>query len=342
MKIGIANPQPLAADVLRRAVMLAPKHRVIWTAASGTEAVERCLQDAPDLVLMDLGMPGVDGVEATRLITERAPCAVVIVTDSVQANAARVFEAMGHGALDAVDMPDAAGDLLRTAAPLLAKIDTISRLIGGRETRVPASPGVTLQGPKAQALVAIGASAGGPPALGALLRALPADFPAAIVIVQHVDAQFALGMAGWLGEQTRLPVRVAAHGDRIVAGTVLLAGRNEHLVFTSPDRLGYVREPQQAIYRPSIDVFFDSVLKHWRGDTVGVLLTGMGRDGAAGLKAMRDRGLYTIAQDEGSSAVYGMPKAAAALNAAVDILPIERLAARLTHAIRRTVTADVP
>jgi chemotaxis response regulator CheB len=154
-----------------------------------------------------------------------------------------------------------------------------------------------------------------------------------VVIVQHVDAQFALGMAGWLGEQTTLPVRTAASGDRLTAGTVLLAGRNDHLVLTSPGRLGYTREPTQSVYRPSIDVFFDSVIKHWRGDAVGVLLTGMGRDGAAGLKAMRMRGLYTIAQDEASSAVYGMPKAAAAMDAAVDILPVDAIGPRLAQAL---------
>jgi two-component system response regulator WspF len=336
MKIGIANSQPAAIDILRRAVMLAPSHRVIWTAASGAEAVELCTTDAPDLVLMDLMVSGMDGVEATRQITERAPCAVMIVTDSVQANAARVFEAMGYGALDAVDMPAAdSANLGDSAAALLTKIATISRLIGDNNARsVPsAPPAPRSSGPAARSLVAIGASAGGPPALAALLRGLPATFNAAIVIVQHVDAQFALGMAAWLGGQTGLPVRVAANGDRVVAGTVLLAGSNDHLVFTSPDRFGYTREPHQAVYRPSIDVFFHSLIRHWRGEAVGVLLTGMGRDGAAGLKAMRNKGLYTIAQDEASSAVYGMPKAANAMEAAVDILPIDKIAPKLVQAL---------
>jgi two-component system response regulator WspF len=185
----------------------------------------------------------------------------------------------------------------------------------------------------AQSLVAIGASAGGPAALAAVLRGLPPDFPAAVVIVQHVDTQFALGMAAWLADQTPLPVRIAADGDRITAGTVLLAGRNDHLVLTSSERFGYTHEANSSLHRPSIDAFFNSIIKHWRGEAVGVLLTGMGRDGAAGLKAMRTRGLYTIAQDETSSAVYGMPKAAAAIDAAVDILPIELIAGRLVQAL---------
>lgn len=187
--------------------------------------------------------------------------------------------------------------------------------------------------PTATSLVAIGVSEGGPPALVALLRDLPADFPGALIVVQHVDAPFALGAAGWLREQVARPVRVAVDGERVTAGTVLLAGRSDHLVLTSSDRVGYTCEPRHAACHPSIDVFFHSVIAQWRGDAVGVLLTGMGRDGAAGLKAMRTHGLYTIAQDEASCAVYGMPKAAAALDAAVDILPLDLIASRLIDAL---------
>ena len=188
-------------------------------------------------------------------------------------------------------------------------------------------------GPPAPSLVAIGVSAGGPPALSTLLRGLPGDFPGAVVIVQHADAPFALGVAAWLRDQTGRRVRVAVHGDRVEAGTVLLAGRSEHLVFTSPDVLGYSNAPYDAGFRPSIDVFFDSVIRHWRGEAVGVILTGMGSDGAAGLKAMRTRGLYTIAQDEASSAACGMPRAAAAIDAAVDVLPLEAIAPRPVEAL---------
>jgi len=196
-----------------------------------------------------------------------------------------------------------------------------------------ASPRSEPDGPTAPSLVAIGASAGGPAALSTLLRGLPTDFTAAVVIVQHADTPFALGMAAWLSEETGRRVRVAAHGDRVEAGAVLLAGRSEHLVFTSPDLLGYVREPYEGGFRPSIDLFFDSVIRHWRGEAVGVILTGMGDDGAAGLKAMRTRGRYTIAQDEASSAVYGMPKAAAVIEAAVAVLPLEMIAPRLVEAL---------
>ena len=178
-------------------------------------------------------------------------------------------------------------------------------------------------------LVAIGASAGGPPALAALLRALPSGFPAAVVLIQHLDQQMSAGFAEYLGLHSSIPVRIAADGDRLTPGMALLAGTNDHLVLKSRYRVGYTKEPADYLYRPSVDAFFDSMTRVWRGPAVGVLLTGMGRDGAAGLKRLRNEGHHTIAQDQQTSAVYGMPKAAAALDAAVDVLPLDQIAPRL-------------
>ena len=166
-------------------------------------------------------------------------------------------------------------------------------------------------------------------ALVEVLENLPADFPAAIVIVQHVDQQFTPGLADWLGQHSRLPVRLATAGDMVTAGEVLMASTLDHLVFKNAHTLGYTPQPVEYVYRPSVDVFFQSVVKYWRGLAVGVLLTGMGRDGAKGLKMMREAGHHTIAQDRISSAVYGMPKAAAALEAAVEILPLNQIAPTL-------------
>ncbi len=332
MKIGIVNDLPIAAEALRRAVALQPEHQVIWIARDGIEAVAMCARETPDLILMDLIMPRMDGVEATRQIMRHTPCAILVVTASVGANASRVFEAMGHGALDAVDTPLlVTGDQHANAAPLLAKIDSISGMLSVRTGawRVPANGIAGGKVPRTHGLVAIGSSAGGPSALSVLLAGLPLDFPAAVVIVQHVDAQFAIGMAAWLNQHSRLPVRLAREGDCPAPGSVLLAGTNDHLTMKTAERIGYAPEPQDYVYRPSVDVFFHSVCRLWPGRAVGVLLTGMGRDGAVGLKALRDKGCHTIAQDQASSAVYGMPKAAASLNAAVDILPLSRIAPQL-------------
>jgi chemotaxis response regulator CheB len=327
MKIGIVNDLAIAVEALRRALGRRPEHRVIWTAANGAEAVARCVQDPPDLVLMDLLMPVMDGVEATRQIMARKPCAVLVVTASVGSNASLVFEAMGYGAIDATDVPAFGTNDGEGIAELLDKIDLIERLIS--TSSLKSIRKIPVRRSAARCLVAIGASAGGPAAVAQVLSGLPVAFPAAIVVVQHIDEKFAGSMAEWLNRYSHVPVQVAKVGDRPMAGTVLLAGTNEHLVMNPEGDLLYTEQPVELSYRPSVDVFFESITKAWAGQIVGVLLTGMGRDGAAGLHTLRQRGHHTIAQDKATSAVYGMPKAAAELGAAVDILPIGRIASRL-------------
>ncbi|MFI8398074.1 chemotaxis response regulator protein-glutamate methylesterase [Pseudomonas sp. NPDC078863] len=330
MRIAIVNDMPLAVEALRRALAFEPAHQVIWVASNGAEAVQRCAEYTPDLILMDLIMPIMDGVEATRRIMAETPCAIVIVTVDRQQNVHRVFEAMGHGALDVVDTPAiGAGNAQEAAAPLLRKILNIGWLIGDKAPRARPTPSSPRSSPSRQRLVAIGSSAGGPAALEMLLKDLPRDFPAAIVLVQHVDQVFAAGMAEWLASASGLDVRLAREGEPPQSGAVLLAGTNHHIRLLKNGTLAYTAEPVNEIYRPSIDVFFESVASYWNGDAVGVLLTGMGRDGAQGLKLMRQQGYLTIAQDQHSSAVYGMPKAAAAIDAAVEIRPLEKIAPRL-------------
>jgi two-component system, chemotaxis family, response regulator WspF len=237
---------------------------------------------------------------------------------------------MGHGALDAIDLPLlGSGDPGTGARPLLAKIEALGKLVGAASEQTDLRRGGA---PACRApLLAIGASAGGPAALSTLLLDLPRDFPGAVVIVQHVDERFAAGMANWLNQHSALPVRLAQEGDQPVAGQVLLAGTDDHLVLKSKERLGYTPQPAEEVYRPSVNVFFRSICSRWPGRAVGVLLTGMGSDGAVGLKAMRDRGHHTIVQDRATSAVYGMPKAAAALAAADEILPLPTIAPRLAE-----------
>lgn len=332
MRIAIVNDSPMAAEVLRRALYLQPDFSVCWQAQSGLEALEHTRRDKPDLILMDLNMPGMNGAEATRLIMKQAPCAILIVTLDIGANASLVFDAMGFGALDAIDTPPLGADELQNStAPLLKKIRNIEAML--KDQAVPAAllPHANSIGASTQAhcLVAIGASAGGPAALQAILSQLSPRFTGAIVIVQHINAEFAQGMVEWLSQKCPLPIRVAVNGDIPRPGTVLIAGTNQHLILKNPSQLGYTPEPIDTPYQPSIDVFFNSVCRYWPERAVGVLLTGMGNDGAKGLKRMRDKGFHTYAQDQSSSAVYGMPKAAAALNAASEILSLENIIAKL-------------
>ena len=331
MRIAIVNDMTLAVESLRRVVNSSNHHQVAWVARDGVEAVKRCAEDRPDLILMDLIMPIMNGAESTRQIMAQSPCPILIVTSSVGGNASLVFEAMGAGALDAVRTPILAQEGEQGAAGLLTKISTIEKLTRTSTVRrsLGSTPNKMDGAPSGIKLLVIGSSTGGPKALATILSRLPPDFTGATVIIQHVDAQFAGELAEWLNDQCALPVRLAREGDRPTVGTVLIAGTNDHLVLTDLLRLNYTPVPRDMVYRPSVDVFFESVATNWRGGVVGVLLTGMGRDGGMGLLRLRERGYHTIAEHESTCAVYGMPKAAIQLNAAVEVLPIGEIAAAL-------------
>jgi two-component system response regulator WspF len=330
------NDVEMATEALRRVLISVPAYHLAWVARDGTEAVERCRQDTPDLILMDLMMPVMDGAEATRRIMAQTPCPILVVTPTVDGHFAKVFEALGAGALDVVQTPALAGSSeLQGAAALKFKIEAIRRLVSGDKGHQHPS-GAPKDEPQPSSvsgdpLIVIGTSAGGPVTLATILSSLPHDFSAAIVIVQHVDAQFVPLMVAWLNERSALSVRIARQGDRPRTSTALIAGTNDHLVFTDSESLGYTPEPRDCCYRPSVDVFFESVVRHWKRKVVGVLLTGMGRDGAKGLKAIRHAGSLTVAQDAASCVVYGMPKAAAELDAAVKILPLNEIANELIN-----------
>jgi two-component system, chemotaxis family, response regulator WspF len=328
VRIGIVNDSPMAAEVLRRLIRTSQNHQIAWIARDGAEAVKLCERDLPELVLMDLIMPYMDGAEATARIMSRTPCPILIVTATVGGNSAKVFEALGAGAIDAIDTPTIMG-LEKTGRALLQKIQGLERQTSWREHWVDDQPSKFES--TATKLILIGASAGGPAALAEVLSALPKDFSPATVIVQHIDKLFAPGLVEWLNGHSKLPVRLACAGDSVSSGGILVAGSDDHLVFKNSHQLSYTAAPEENPYRPSVDVFFESAVRFFRGSMTGVLLTGMGRDGARGLKKLREAGYHTIAQDQSTSAVYGMPKAAAALNAASEILPLQKIGPRLRN-----------
>jgi len=336
MRIAIVNDLPMAIEAMHRALVHGGQHTVAWTARDGADAVAACQRDVPDLILMDLLMPGMDGVEATRRIMAASPWPILVVTATVEGNCAKVFDAMGAGALDVVQTPTLGGNgAANGTAAFLYKIDSPAKLVadlrGGSTVSNSNVPVEVRPRERARRLVAIGASAGGPAALVKVLAGLPADLPAAVIIVQHVDAQFAPGLASWLDDVSKLPVRLAREGDLVEEGSVLVAGTNDHLIIRSGGILGYTAEPVALSYRPSVNVFYESVLRHWRGEVLAVLLTGMGRDGATGLKALRTAGHHTIGQNRATCAVYGMPKAAAELGAVAEELPLEQIAAAIVR-----------
>ena len=340
LKIAIVNDSLLAAESLRRVVDSVPEYKLVWVAYNGREAVQRCSEHCPDIVLMDLIMPEMDGVEATRRISTDFDCAILVVTATVNGHAGKVFEAMGAGALDAVNTPVLGESGLGEGRDsLIRKIDTIAMLLRGKPYRRREPAPTARTAPPAIGgipLIAIGASTGGPSALREVLQALPADPGVAVAIVQHVDEQFSASFTAWLDEHAPLPVRQARPGDRFETGTALVCGREDHLVFTRGGTLDYTPEPRELVYRPSVDVFFNSLAEYYTNQLVGVLLTGMGKDGAAGLKAIRERGWLTLAQDKETCAVYGMPKAAKELDAATEVLPLGGIGPRLAEWAEQT------
>ncbi len=335
MRIGIVNDLSLAVEILRRIVLESAVHKVAWIAKTGEEAIRKCQGDIPDLILMDLFMPDMDGVEATRRIMYASPCPILVVTSTMEDHAGKVFEAMGLGALDAINTPMmGTGESARKSRDaLLKKISIIEKLKLNSQSAPVKRSTKTPRVSKVSTLIVMGASTGGPKALADILGRMPANISAGIVIAQHVDGEFSAGMANWLDEQSPLSVRLAEEGSCPSRGTVLLAGRNDHLILTPNLTLAYTREPAATPFRPSVDVLFKSVAAHWPSMGIAVLLTGMGRDGAEGMKMLHRVGWHTIAQDEATSVVYGMPKAARDLGAASEILAVDRIAQAILRRI---------
>jgi len=325
LRIGIVNDLAICIESLKRVLATVPDYQVVWIAKNGLEAVEHCKELTPDLILMDLIMPVMNGVEATRKIMQTTPCPILVVTSTVTGNSAKVFEAMGAGALDAVATPviDKTG-ATEKGDELLKKIYQIGQVTGtappqkGKFAQIVTKPKVEIDGVD---LVILGSSTGGPQILIDILSTFPQNFSAAFIIIQHMNRQFTPGLVNWMDSQINMSVRVAAEGSIPEPGKVLMACTDDHLVMTPKLTLSYSEEPKENFYHPSVDVFFFSVAKYWPATGIAALLTGMGRDGAEGLLALRNRSWYTIAQDHESSIVYGMPKAAAQIGAATDILP---------------------
>lgn len=339
MRVGIVNDLGLATATLRRLVESIPGASVAWCAADGAEAVARTASDRPDLILMDMIMPVMDGVEATRRIMRESPCPIVVVTATVEGNAGRVFEALSAGALDATVTPSIGPGWEAARQDLLRKIETVRKLGAGavgaaaagapaqrsKEICHPRPPGRGWSGP----VVAIGSSTGGPQALATVLTGLGTAFQVPVVVVQHVGRAFVPGLVSWLSRETGRRVVPSVRGQALEPGVCVVADTDSHLVV---DRCGFLderEEPADAIHRPSVDVLFRSLRERGGPPGAAVLLTGMGRDGAAAMLELRRAEWYTVAQDRATSVVWGMPGVAAGLGAASSVLPVDAIGADL-------------
>lgn len=334
MRISIVAQQHTQA--LCTLIDSVPDYQIAWLADNGKQAFHRCLEDKPDVLLMALQLPDMDGIAATRHIMKYSPCPILLIASSLESCAGQIFAAMGEGAKDVINFshPAPLEQEQQEQQALLRKLRSFATLHGFTAHSQQAKyahnkplkpPPTTTQTPDLPKLIAIGTSTGGPHALVHLLQQLPKNLSAAVIIVQHLTEEFSFDLTAWLDAQSPLNVHLAIEGSRPRAGNVYIAHSNDHLILDNSGSFAYTPKPLELHYRPSVDVFFQSLTQHPYASGIAVLLTGMGRDGAQGLATLKQAGWHTIAQDQKSSAVYGMPKAAKELGAALEILPLERM-----------------
>lgn len=320
-----------------------PEIRVIGAVPDGQAALEFVAAKKPDVVLMDIHMPRLDGFEATRRIMESNPVPIVICSaTSNTKDLAIAFQALEAGAIACIEKPrgpahpeygTVAAHLVETVK-LMSEVKVVRRRARAWPAPPPASPSSALQKSPAEIkLVGIGASTGGPPVLQAILAGLPMDFPVPVLVVQHIAHGFLAGMAEWLSETTDLHVDIASDGARPLPGHVYLAPDDFHMGIGPGGGIVLTREQPENHLRPAVSYLFRSLARSCGPNALGVLLTGMGRDGAEELKAMKDKGAITIAQDRESSVVHGMPGAAIALGGATHVLPADKIASALVDLV---------
>jgi two-component system, chemotaxis family, protein-glutamate methylesterase/glutaminase len=340
IRVLVAEDSLTVRKRLVEAVEGDPELELVGEVEDGRSAVELCQRRRPDVVSLDMMLPVMTGLAAAEYIMAYCPTPILIVSASTnRGELFRTYEALAAGAVDVLEKPrgdgtDDAWDQVFTARlKLISRIKVIThprvRLGVARRALGSDAPRSARSG-RCRA-VAIGASTGGPAALVRILSALPATFPAPILLVIHIAAPFDLALAEWLDESSQLRVAIPRDGDALPPrgeARVLMAPPDRHLVLER-GKVRLSRAPERHCCRPSVDVLFESVARELGSDAAACLLTGMGRDGAEGLLALRRAGGATLAQDEGTCVVYGMPREAILLGAAERVLPLDAIAPAL-------------
>ncbi|HEU4322258.1 MAG TPA: chemotaxis-specific protein-glutamate methyltransferase CheB [Roseiflexaceae bacterium] len=379
IKVVIVDDSALMRRVVTELLEQDSGIQVIGTASNGREAITLVEATRPDLVIMDVRMPVMDGLEATEHLMAYCPTPILVLTASLARYDIDItFKMLGAGALEVMEKPsgvdvrtlERAGHDLRRRVKVLARVRVVTHIRGRRKQfegqtepparlpqpappQPPAPPNNGIYSPPPMPLpgrrkvrqgplippdpsnfpvIVIGASTGGPRVVFQILTALPHDLPAAVLVVQHIAAGFSGGMVEWLATASAMPIKLAEEGGVVHAGEVLVAPDQRDLLITRTGTTQFTTSPL-LIQRPAIDVTMQAAAEVFGPRVIGVLLTGMGRDGAYGMLTIKRAGGYTIAQDEATCTIFGMPRAAIELDAAQEVLPQQQIAARLVELV---------
>lgn len=346
IRILLVDDSPIVIATLKKILSKSMSIEIVGTASNGKEGLEKIVTLNPDMVCTDLMMPIMDGLEFTKQVMEKHPKPILVISSAVQKeDEGNIFSLLQAGAVDVFPKPRGSqtGDYDKIADELIKKIKVVSGVVVfsrkksvdfsqpkqqeevGNVTRVFPAAG-SMQHFK---ILLIGASTGGPPALLEILSRLPAHFSLPIVCVQHISLGFSNELVNWLNNNVPLKVKTAKHGEKPTMGNIYFPSEDCHLGIDSSGKFVDLKSVPYKGHRPSVSVSFYSFLEYYKSNTLAVLLTGMGDDGADAMKAILDQGGYTIAQDEKSCVVFGMPRVAIEMGGAKEILPLQNIPARI-------------
>ena len=345
VRVLIVDDSALVRALIRALIEMTADLTVCGEAKNGRQAVEQTLALCPDIITMDLQMPEMGGLEAIENIMATRPTPILVLSDV--ADAQQAMAAVARGALESTHKPSADnGRDFTDRLKMLAGVPVI-RHIRRKSLQVPSTPVPTLAPPvlglrrpsslRPERVFAIAASTGGPQALAQILPKLPVNFPAPILIAQHISDGFAAGMATWLNDLCALTVMVAQEGEPLLAGRVYLADSTAHLTLT-PERCIHLKPRLDSdLYRPNCNVTLMAAAQFFGRRAIGIILSGMGRDGAEGIAAIQRAGGVTLGQDEATSVVYGMNREAIMAGSVQSVLPVTALAEEMTWLARAPV-----
>ena len=339
IRVLVVEDSPVALAILKKILSSSPDIEIVGTARTGLEGLELIPDTHPDVICTDFFMPHMNGLEFTSQVMLRYPRPILVVSASVQEeeDTHRIFQLLEAGAVDILPKPKAGldSDNIRLKQALINKIKILSGVkVFKKKQRISkphqsfshhARTASSIKLRSRPKILAVGSSTGGPLALQKVLASLPKDFPLPVVCVQHISLGFLQGLMDWLSESCHLSIQIAPAGERPQPGKIYFPPERQHLEIDHRGRFIHSQLPPVDGHCPSVTTSFNSIAQFYGRRAIGILLTGMGRDGADGMKSITDAGGLTIAQDEATSIVFGMPKEAIALGAAQHVLPIQAI-----------------